>query len=296
MMKNKGLIISLIVFLTIVCILLICFMVSVINGKHVLTKMFVSDRQSNKLVVDETYENDFEKININVDAGDVYVKESNDNNVKVLVYGEKENTKVNATDGNLSVAAKEKKCFGFCFNVTKTKVEVYVPTDYKNNIVINSKYGDVFVGSFLNANVNVDLNCGDVLIKKALNAKVNNDYGDIKINNAKDVNVNASYGDIKLGKISNITVKNSYGDIEVLNVLECMNIEAACGNIEIKTVNINKNSYIKNDYGDVEIGSTNDIYIDAKTDLGDVDVNHNNRMSDITLKIKNNCGDIEVDN
>lgn len=42
--------------------------------------------------------------------------------------------------------------------------------------------------------------------------------------------------------------------------------------------------------------STNDIYIDAKTDLGDVDVNHNNRMSGITLKIKNNCGDIEVDN
>ncbi len=296
MMKNKGLIISLIVFLVIVCILLICFMVNVINGKHVLTKMFVSDRQSNKLVIDETYENDFEKININVDAGDVYVKESNDNNVKVLVYGEKENTKVNATDDNLSIVAKEKKCFGFCFNVIKTKIEVYLPTDYKNNIVINNKYGDVNVGSFLNANVNVDANCGDVLIKKALNAKVNNDYGDIKINNAKDVNVNASYGDIELGKVSNVIVKNSYGDIEVLNVLSYMNIEADCGDIEIKNVNINKNSYIKNDYGDVEIGSTNDIYIDAKTDLGDVDVNHNNRMSDITLKIKNDCGDIEIDN
>lgn len=296
MMKNKGLIISLIVFLVIVCILLICFMVNVINGKHVLTKMFVSDRQSNKLVIDETYENNFKNVNINVDAGDVYVKESNNNNVKVLVYGEKENTKVNATDGNLSIAAKEKKCFGFCFNVTKTKVEVYLPIDYKNNIVINNKYGDVNVGSFLNANVNIDANCGDVLIKKALNTKVNNDYGDIKINNAKDVNVNASAGDIDLGKVSNVTVKNSYGNIEVLNVLSYMNIEADCGNIEIKNVNINKNSYIKNDYGDVEIGLTNDIYIDAKTDLGDVDVNHNNRMSDITLKIKNDCGDIEVDN
>lgn len=261
-MKNKGLIISLIAFLVIVCVLLICFMVSVINGKHVLTKIFVSDRQSNKLVINETYENNFENVNINVDAGDVYVKNSSDNKVKVLVYGDKENTKVSANNGSLNVATKEEKCVGFCFNETNTKIEVYLPTDYKNNIIINSKYGDVKVGNFLNASVNID----------------------------------ASTGDIKLGKVSNITVKNSYGDIDVLNALGYINIEANCGDIEIKNVNINKNSYIKNDYGDVEIGLTNNIYIDAKTDLGDVDVNHNNRMSDITLKIKNACGNIEVDN
>jgi len=295
-MKNKGLIISLIAFLVIVCIMLTCFMVSVINGKHVFTRMFVSNRQSNKLVIDETYENIFSEIKINTDASDVYVKESSDNNVKVLVYGDEDKSKIDVNGNSLNISSKEKKCFGFCFNVTKAKVEVYLPKDYKNSIVINNKYGDVNVGSFLEAKVSVNASCGDVLIKGALNAKVDNDYGDIKINNAKDANVTASAGDIKIGKVNNVTVKNSYGDIEISNVLEFMNIEADCGNVEIKNVNINKNSSIKDDFGDIEIDNTNDIYIDAKTDLGEVDVKRNNRMSNITLKIKNSCGDIEVDN
>lgn len=295
-MKNKGLIISLIIFLVIVCVMLACFMVSVINGKHVFTKMFVGSKQSNNLVIDETYENNFEKIKINTDAADVYVKESSDNNIKVLVYGDDDKSKVNVSGSSLEIDAKQKKCFGFCLNVTKSKVLVYLPKYYKNNIVVDNKYGDVVIDGFLEANVNVSANCGDVLIKGALTAKVDNDYGDIKVNNAKGVNVNASAGDIELGKVSDITVKNSYGDIEVLNVLNYMNIEADCGNVEIKNVNINKNSYIKDDFGDIEIGNTNDIYIDAKTDLGEVDVKHNNRMSNVTLKIKNNCGDIEVDN
>lgn len=295
-MKNKGLIISLIAFLVIVCIMLTCFMVSVINGKHVFTKMFVGNKQSNNLVINENYENNFDQIKINTDAADVYVKESNDNNVKVLVYGEKDKSKIDINGNSLNIFAKEKKCFGFCFNVTKSKVEVYLPKDYKNNIVINNKYGDVDVGSFLEAKVNVTANCGDVLIKGALTAKVDNDYGDIKINNAKDLDVNASAGDIEIGKVNNITVKNSYGDIEIFSVLNYMNIEANCGDIEIKNVSINKNSYIKDDFGDIEIGNTNNIYIDAKTDLGEVDVKHNNRMSDVTLKIKNDCGDIEADN
>lgn len=295
-MKNKGLIISLIIFLVIVCIMLICFMVSVINGKHVFTKIFVGSKRSNNLVINETYEINFEKIKINTDAADVYVKESSDNNIKVLVYGDEDKSKVNVSGRSLEIDAKQKKCFGFCFNVTKSKVLVYLPKDYKNNIVVDNKYGDVVIDSFLEANVGVSANCGDVLIKGALTAKVDNDYGDIKVNNAKDVNVNASAGDIELGKVSDITVKNSCGDIEVFSVLNYMNIEADCGNVEIKNVNINKNSYIKDDFGDIEIGNTNDIYIDAKTDLGEVDVKHNSRMSNVTLKIKNNCGDIEVDN
>lgn len=46
----------------------------------------------------------------------------------------------------------------------------------------------------------------------------------------------------------------------------------------------------------MKIGETNDIYIDAKTDLGEVKVNRNNRYSEITLEIENDCGDIKVEN
>ncbi len=295
-MKNKSLIITLIILLSIICVFLILFMVGVINKNIKITKVFTSYKQSNNLVINKTYDNDFEELNIDMDSGDVYVKESKDNKVKVLVYGEKENSSIKVNENKLSIESREKRCTFFCFNLTKTKIEVYLPYNYKNIINVNNNYGDIKIGDFLNANIKIESSCGDVLINGALNAKVNNDYGDISITKAKDINVKASAGDIKIGTSNNIIVKNSFGDVLIDNALSYINVEVDSGNVEIKNVNINKNSYIKNDYGDVEIDSTNDIYIDAKTDLGDVDVNHNSRMSDITLKIKNDCGDIEVDN
>ena len=41
---------------------------------------------------------------------------------------------------------------------------------------------------------------------------------------------------------------------------------------------------------------TNEIYIDAKTTLGRTKVNNCYQKSDVTLTIKNQCGDIEIDN
>ena len=105
----------------------------------------------------------------------------------------------------------------------------------------------------------------------------------------------SSCGDIEIGTVNDAKVKNNYGDITIRNINNYMNIEADCGDIEIENVNINKNSYIKNSLGNIEIAHTNDIHIDAKTDLGDTSVNDNYK-ADITLTIKNNCGDIEVNN
>ena len=55
-------------------------------------------------------------------------------------------------------------------------------------------------------------------------------------------------------------------------------------------------SKIDVDLGDVKIKETNDIYIEAKTDLGDTKINNNNRTSNVTLKIKVDCGNIKVEN
>ena len=52
-------------------------------------------------------------------------------------------------------------------------------------------------------------------------------------------------------------------------------------------------SEISASLGNVEIGKTNEIYIDAKTTLGRTKVNNNYQKSDVTLTIKNQSGDIE---
>lgn len=48
--------------------------------------------------------------------------------------------------------------------------------------------------------------------------------------------------------------------------------------------------------GDVKIEEKNDIYVDAKVDLGDCKIGNNNRHSEITLKVDMSCGDIKIAN
>ena len=52
----------------------------------------------------------------------------------------------------------------------------------------------------------------------------------------------------------------------------------------------------ENNLGDIKILNTNEIYFDAKTNLGDTKINNNYNKSEITLKIQNDCGDIEINN
>ncbi len=75
-----------------------------------------------------------------------------------------------------------------------------------------------------------------------------------------------------------------------------MKITEDCGDVNIKNINLNQDSSIKNSFGDIEIGSTNNLYIEASTDLGDTKINKNQRKAKTTLKLENSCGDIKVKN
>ena len=75
-----------------------------------------------------------------------------------------------------------------------------------------------------------------------------------------------------------------------------MDIKQDCGDVEIENITLNKDSKISNDFGVITIDSTNDIFIDAEVELGDKKKKKNNRKSNITLEIENECGDIKVNN
>lgn len=60
--------------------------------------------------------------------------------------------------------------------------------------------------------------------------------------------------------------------------------------------NLNENSSIHATSGGVKIKETNDIYIEAKANSGDVKVENNNRLSEIELKIETTSGEIKVNN
>lgn len=292
-MKNKGLIITLIVILSIVVILLSCFMIVTLKGSKIFT-FNIWQTKINNMVIDETYNNEFDVINIEASSGDIEIRPSLDDKINVKMYSENDSSSVNIKKSELNIKLNSKKCLGICFNEKGSKIEVYIPKDYDKKIKISSDYGDIDISYLENAIIDIEAKCGDILLQGAKEIIVNNNYGDIEIGEVSMLSVKEDAGDVKVEKVSHAKIINSKGDIEIGSVLNYVDIKSDCGDVEIDNLVISEDSIIKNDLGDIEIDNTNEIYIDAKTNLGNVNVRKNNRSAKTTLTIKNSCGDIEV--
>lgn len=294
-MKNRGWIITGIVLLSIVVVAGVAFLFLVIGNKFN-WKFFWNNRTSNVQIVDTNYIEDIDRIKIEADSTDVFIKHSQDDSKRLVIYGDEELTDYSLENGTLKVSTKSKPCIGICFNNTKSRIEIYLPTEYAGKMSINDKYGDIKIEKFALSKIEISEDAGDVNVLKADNLSIENKYGDVVVGEARILKIFNDCGDIEVTKAEEATIDNNYGDIEISEITGYMNIIADCGDIEIKAVSLTKNSTIKNNLGDIDIGRTNEIYIDAKTDLGDVDVNNNYRDAEFELKIENSCGDITVKN
>lgn len=263
-MKNKGLIIGTIVILLLVIASLIFFLCANLNGQYHFGNW--KGKKSEQIIFDNAYEvAQIENLEVISSMGDITLKESTDGKVRVVAYGKNEqDLKVTLEGGILKVDFSEynhKNGF-FGMNFYRNDLEIYLPNDYAKEIHLNSDYGDIQVIDLENASIYVDADCGD----------------------------------ITLGKVKNVLAKNDYGNVKIESVLNKAEIELSCGDVKINAMEIAENSSIINNFGDIKIGTTNEIYIEAKTDLGDVKVNQNHRQAEVTLKLQNDCGDIKVEN
>ena len=293
-MKNKKRIITLIIVLTIILVIVSIFFALLLKNDF---KGFTLGVQtSNELIIDKTYEEEFNKIIIDATISEIDIKKSDTNSIKTKIYGEKDYIDVRTNLDTLNIKTSKKICIGICFSQKSAKIEIYLPKEYDGNIDIKNDYGDIFIDEFLNADIEAEEDCGDVRILGGNIVKVDNNYGDIEIEESNITVINEDCGDVKISNVNDVTIKNSYGDIEIKSVNNYLHLENDCGNIKVDNINLKKDSYIKDDYGDIEIGNTNQVFIDAKTDLGKVNIKNNYNKSDITLKIENDCGDIEVNN
>ena len=132
--------------------------------------------------IEEEYTENFEEIKIESTAGDIEIKKTDSDKINVLVYREEKDPTVNVSDGKLKVTTSKKKCRGFCFNRKIDKVELYLPSEYENKIIIDSKYGDVEIGDLSNINIEAEMDAGDIKGESVNNIDVNMKYGDLKIN------------------------------------------------------------------------------------------------------------------
>ncbi len=261
-MKNKGIIITLIILLSIIIFFLIMFLVMCLTGR-IKGILFFGTKKSTNIIFDKTYSvEDINNIDIRQDAGNVIFRETSEDNIQVVVYGENESdVDVNFNQNNLSIDnINNQKFTFFSFGVIEKDIVVYIPSTYNKTIKIKNDYGNCEMLDLENAIVDIDCSCGNV----------------------------------KLGKIRNVTVKCDLGNTEIKEILNKCDIKADCGNIEIDTISIQEDSTIKADLGNVDINKTNDIYIEANVDLGKTNISQNNRNSEITLKINCDCGNVTV--
>lgn len=284
---------------SIIAVSLVGLMIFLINGNIKLTSFKMPGREGKDLILDETYNKKCNSINIESDCGNIYINASDKKEIRVVIHGDEKKHKISCEFKNnkLNIVQEQKKKISFfSFDNIMNRIEVYVPKDYSNKLEINDSYGNIEVDSFANANMDISESCGRVVVKEGKEVIISNDYGDIELNKAKIAEIEDSCGNIKIGQINDIDAKNDYGDIIIKKILNSLNLSDSCGNIKIENLNLNKNSEISDDTGDISIGSTNKIYIDAKTDLGNVKINNNYRKSNVELKIRNSCGDIKVVN
>ncbi len=296
-MKNKTLIIVLIVILSVLALTLATFMVVLLTNKgKFINFRFGYNHLSDKLIVDESYDIEFNKVRIRTDASDIEVNIADDDKFRVVIYSDNNNTKVDTVNNELSIVSEEKPCVGFCLNRKLSKVEVYIPENYEHQLDIENDFGDINIANFTGADIQIEEDCGDVNVSGGKNVVIDNDLGDITLDYAKEAQIEESAGDVEIGEVDEAIIQNNLGDIKINQVNHYLDVSDDCGDIEIDNVILSKDSTIKNNLGNIKVKTSSDIYIDADTDLGKVKINNQNKNADITLNIKNDCGDIIVNN
>ena len=270
-----------------------------IGGKFKAKPFKPNLRESKDLLIDEVYDKNCNEININSDCTNIYVKNSDNKEIRVMIYGNQNKSIVSSNlNGNtLNISQKQKRGFNFFgFNTVMHKIEVYIPKEYQDNLKINNDYGDILIDSFANANMDIKESCGNVSIKEGNTVTIDNDYGNIILEKAKSAKLEESCGSIEAGEVHNIEAENDYGNIKITKITNSLNLSNSCGDIRVDNLILNEDAKINNDMGKIYIGSTNKIFFDAKTDLGKVRIGNNYRKADVELKLRNNCGDIIVNN
>lgn len=218
---------------------------------------------SEEKVLDKTYDIDFTTLSINAKAGRVLVKDFEVDKMQVVIFSDEDRGYEVRKDGEeFKIDMENDGCRGLaCFKYKMPSIEVYIPKDYADKINIKNNYGDIEIGYFEKAIMNIDEDYGKVSVKAA----------------------------------SELKLKNSMGSAEIGHISNAIDLDASMGSVEIDELTITKNSKIDASMGSVNVKKINDVYIDAKADMGSANIAKNNRESKVELKVRCSMGSINID-
>lgn len=277
-MNSKTLKIILAFILIFIIISLSGVLVYVLSGHSFYWGGFNNKKE---LLVNEEYlASDVEKINVNTKEADIKFIPKAIDKIVVRIYGNnKSEAKVNLDNNTLNVDYNTSfVCFAFCFE--SSYVEIEIPEEYIGDVNVNSVSGEITLPSIKSQNVKLKTISGDIDLGSV------GDYGKVE--------VETTSGDITIAGADHLIAKTISGEVKVASITSSLDIITTSGDILVDDVFLVTDSKIKSTSGDVRIRKINDVYVEAKTTSGDIDISNNNRMSGIVLTITTVSGDVEV--
>lgn len=263
-MKNKGFYIFLIVLLSVIVLGLGALLVFGLTHKGFFGFGMGANNISGHLALEQEYDlADFNTISVNVRAGEVKVHSTSGDMSKATLKFFADNDDwalVEMKDKALKIEDDTPECHGFCLHQVGVLVDLYLPADYNGSLDIDNDYGKTTVDLLSEATLRLD---------------------------------NAA-GDVELGGAKNIDAKLNAGRLTIGDCFGRLNVENNMGDVEISQLHLTEDSVVDLDMGDVEIRSVGDVHVAADVDLGNKNVSGGNDSAPITLRVKNNMGNITI--
>lgn len=275
-MKNKGLLITLLTLIGLLIVGLVTVMILFMNGKLNFDNIKFMSGESTNLIFEENYETELHNIKIDSDIYSIKFIHSEDEYAHVRIYSDNNKIKEVKNDGSkLDIQVREKSHIGI-FNFVTPAVYIELPSNFVGEFNIISDVGNIHIDEFDNASLKLSADVGNTKIKSINTIEADADVGNITIEKVKYAFIETNTGNIKINEVNNFK------------------LEADTGNINIEKAYLESDSKIKTDTGNIKIKETNDVYINAKADVGNTKVNNSNRKADIELNIKTDTGNIKV--
>ncbi len=258
---KKTTIIGLILFVLGVILTFIAFML-------VDFKPMNFDTQGPFTTTSSVYEDITKDIVIDNAHGNIEIKQSLDNTIKIEVFSPK-NDYAYDTSSNITVTQKDKDYFNFFkFGIIlhSPKITLYIPSEYEGTIFIDNNAGEIDIENLQCKVLEIETNAGKIDLENSNitdSVIFRSDVGSINVENTTT---------------NDFTITTNVGDIDIEHtIINSINFDAAIGDIDVQL-----------------IGNPNDYSIDANTTIGDVDIPNSTNGSKL-INIITDTGDIDLE-
>lgn len=297
MSKNTKILIIVAICLILIGLLIFCGVMK--NLKWDFTKLSTSVFETNKYEFNDNFEN----IKVITKNSDVLFVPSSTSNTIIECY-ESINLKhtVKVENNTLVVEVNDTRNWYDYIGiyVNKPKITVYLPKSEYDNLLIDTKTGDVNIPKdfkFLNLDIlsSVGIIKNNASVEDTI--KINTSVGAIWVENinAKNVELSTSTGKVNLIDVfceSDIKVTVSTGITKIINT-NCKNIisTGSTGKISLENVIATERISINRSTGDVIFKNSDSKNIYVKTSTGNV---KGNLLTDKTFFVQTNTGKIDI--